>query len=73
MQGSVSIFDYTPIILVAGSQVIKTFNLNVTETKRGVAYKQRCDRFASVGEHIHANPTFEQAWTTPRNTVIEGS
>ena len=41
--------------------------------KRDVAPKQRSDRFPSVGDHIHAIPTFEYAWGAPRYTVIEGS
>ena len=38
-----------------------------------VAPKQRYDRFPSVGDHIHATPTFKHAWATPGHTVIGGS
>ena len=34
------------------------------------ALKQRYDRLPSVGDHIHATPTFEDAWVTPGHTVI---
>ena len=51
----------------------KTLNLNVSGTNRDVAPKQRYDRFPSVGDHIHATPTFEHAWATPKYTVIGGS
>ena len=37
------------------------------------ARKQRYDRFPSVGDQIHATPTFEHAWATPRHTLIGGS
>ena len=43
------------------------------EPKRDIAPKQRPDRFPSVKDHIHATPTFEHAWTTPRHAVIAGS
>ena len=47
--------------------------INVSGTKRDVAPKQRYERFPSVGDHIHATPTFEHAWATPGHTVIESS
>ena len=53
--------------------VTKTLNFNVSGTKRDVAPKQRPDRFSSVGEQNHINPTFEHALATPRHTVIGGS
>ena len=53
--------------------MVKTLNLNVSGTNRDVALKQRPHRFISVGDHIHATPTFEHAWATPRHSVIEGS
>ena len=31
------------------------------------------DRFLSLGDHIHATPTFEYVWATLRHTVIGGS
>ena len=34
--------------------------------------KQRCDRFLSVGDHIHVTPTFQHGWGTARHTVIGG-
>ena len=58
---------------MAGSQVIKTLNLNVFGTKRDLAPKQRPDRFPSIGDHIHVTPTFEHTWETTRHTVIGGS
>ena len=58
---------------MAGSQVIKTLNLNVFGTKRDLAPKQRPDRFPSIGDHIHVTPTFEHTWATPRHTVTRGS
>ena len=57
----------------AGSHISKFLNLNVSRTKRDVAPKQRYDRFPAVGDHIHAIPTFEHAWTTRRNSIIWGS
>ena len=57
----------------AGTHVSKFLNLNFCGTKKDVAPKQRCDRFQSVGDHIHATPTFEHAWATPGHTVIGGS
>ena len=56
---------------MAGSDVSKYLNLNVSGTKKDVAPKQGHDRFPSVGDHIHANPTFEHAWATLRHTVIK--
>ena len=38
-----------------------------------VGPKQRLDRFSTVGDHILANPTFENAWAIPRHTDIGGS
>ena len=42
-------------------------------TKRDVVPKQRYDRFPSAEDHIHATPTFEDAWASPGHTVIGGS
>ena len=53
--------------------MIKTLDLNVSGTKRGVAPKQKPDRFPSIGDHIQFTPTFEHTWATPRHTVLEGS
>ena len=61
------------LLKVAGSHVSKFLNLNVSGTNKDVAPKQRYDRFPSVGDHIHATPTFEHAWATPGHTVIGGS
>ena len=44
---------------VAGSEMIKTLDLNVSNTKRGVAPKHRPDRFLSIVDHIQVTPTFE--------------
>ena len=41
-------------------------------TKRDVAPKQTPDRFSSIGDHIHATPTFKHTWATPKHTVIGG-
>ena len=38
----------------------KTLNINVSQTKKGVAPEQESNRFPSVRDHIHATPTFEQ-------------
>ena len=35
-----------------------------------VAPRQRYDRFPSVGDQIHATPSFEQAWATPGHILI---
>ena len=59
-----------PLLYVAGSHVSEFLNLDVSGTNRGVATKQWYDRFPSVGDHIHAIPTFELAWATPWHTVI---
>ena len=67
------IFEYTHIIQVARSQMIKTLNLNVSDTKRAVAPKQRPDTFLSIGGHIQVTPTFKHTWAIPRQTVIGGS
>ena len=48
----------------------KTLNSSVSGTKRDVAPKLRPDRFPSVGDHIHATPTFEDGWATPRHIEI---
>ena len=40
-------------------------NLSFSGAKRDVAPKQRYDRFLTVGDQIHATPTFKQAWATP--------
>ena len=48
-------------------------NLNVSGTNRDVVPKQRCDRFPSVGDHIHATATFQYAWEIPGHAIIEGS
>ena len=37
---------------------------------RDIAPKQRYDRFPSVGDHIHATPSFEHFWATPKHTII---
>ena len=42
-------------------------------TKRHLAAKQRYARFPSLGDQIHATPTFQYVWATPRLTVIGGS
>ena len=57
---------------VAGSQVIKTLNLNVSGT-RNVTPNQRPDRFPSIGDYIHVPTTLEHTWATPRHAVIGGS
>ena len=44
--------------------------MNVYETKSDVAPKQRHNTLSSFGDHIHATPSFEHAWATPRHTVI---
>ena len=36
-----------------------------------VVPKERFDRVPSVGDHIHATPTFELVWATPEQTVIQ--
>ena len=61
------------LLQVAGRQVSKFSNLNVSGTKRAVAPKQRYNTFPSIGDHIHATPTFEHVWATPRHTVVGGS
>ena len=66
-------FDYTPIILVTGSYVTKTLNLNVSGSKRDGTPKHKPDRFPSIWNHLVATPMLEQAWKTPRHTVIGGS
>ena len=53
--------------------MIKTLDLNVSGTKKDVGPKQKPDRFSSIGDHIQVTPTFEDAWATPRHTVITGS
>ena len=60
-------------IIVAESYDSKFLNLNVSGTKKDVAPKQRYDRFSSVGDHIHATPTFDYAWAILRHTVNGGS
>ena len=52
--------------------MIKILNLNVYETKRNAARKERPDRFPSAGDDILATTTFECAWATPKHTVIGG-
>ena len=37
-----------------------------------VAPKQRY-RFSSIGDDIHATPTFEYAWATSKHIIIGGS
>ena len=54
----------------AGSHVSKFLNLNISGTKTDVAPRQRYDRFPSVGDQIHATPSFEQAWATPGHILI---
>ena len=61
------------IFWVAGSQMMKNLDLNVSGTQRDVAPKQRPDRLSSIGDHIQVTPTFEHTWVTPRDTVIESS
>ena len=58
-------------LILVGSHVSKCLNLNICGTKRDVAPKQRYDKFPSVGDHIHAIPTFDHAWATPRHIVKE--
>ena len=53
--------------------MIKTLELNVSDTKRDVAPKQRPDKLPSIGDHIQVTTTFEHTWATPRHTVIGGS
>ena len=54
------------LLYVAGSHVSKFLKLNVSGINRDVVPKQRYDRlFPSVGDHIHATPTFEHAWAAP--------
>ena len=48
----------SPLLQAAGSHVSKFLNLNVSGFKKDVAPKEICDRFPSVGDHIHAAPTF---------------
>ena len=50
----------------------KFLNLNVSGTNWDVVPKQRYDKFPSVGDHVHATPTFEHAWATLGHTVIGG-
>ena len=35
--------------------------------------KDRLPSMDVVGNHVHATPTFEHAWATPRHIVIGGS
>ena len=58
---------------MAGSHVAKFLNLSVSGTKIDVAPEQRYDRFPFVGDQIYATSTFQQAWATPRHTVIGDS
>ena len=67
------LIDYTPTIAGRWKSCFKTLNLHVSEPKRDIAPKQRCDRFPSAGNHIHATVTFEHAWATPRHTFVGGS
>ena len=53
--------------------MIKTFNLNVSGTKRDVTLKQKPDRFPSIGDPIHVTPALEDAWKAPRHAVAGGS
>ena len=62
-----------PIIVGSWKSRFKTLNLNVSETKRDVAPKQRFHRFPTVRDQIDATPTFEHAWASLRHTAIGGS
>ena len=53
--------------------MIKTLDLDISDTKRDVDLKQRPDRFPSIGDHIQVSPTFEHTWATQRYNVIGGS
>ena len=48
-------------------------NVSGTGTKRDIAPKKRFDRLLSVGNQIHANSAFEDAWAKPGHTVIGDS
>ena len=58
---------------VAGSNMIKTLDLNVSGTKKDVAPKKRPGRFPYVEDHIQVTPTFEHTWANPRYTLLGGS
>ena len=48
--------------------MIKTLDLNISDTKRDVAPKHRSDRFPSIVDHIQVTPTLEHTWAIPRHT-----
>ena len=52
--------------------MIKTLDMNASDTKMNVAPKQRPGRFPSIGDHIKVTPTFENTWGILRHTVIGG-
>ena len=58
-----------PLFWVAGSHVSKLLNLNISDTKRAVAPKQKYI-FPSVGDHIHATPSFEYAPGQPQDKLL---
>ena len=62
-----------PLLSVARSYVSKNLHLNVSRTKMDVAPKQRCDKFLSFEDYIHATSTFGHVLATPRHLVIGSS
>ena len=67
------ISNISPNMVGSYKSRFKFLNLNVTRATRNVATNQRYHRFPSVGDYIHATPTFEHTWGTPGHTVIRGS
>ena len=45
-------------------------DLNVSDTKKDVAPKQRPYRFPSTEDHMQVTPTFGHTWASPTHTVI---
>ena len=80
VQGSTSIkaarkviFDYQPIIVGSWKPRFKILEFKCLSNQGDVPPKQRYDKFPSARDQIHATPSFEYAWATPRHTAIRDS
>ena len=62
--------DYPLIIVGSRKSRFKISEFKFSGTNRDVVPKQRYNRLPSVGEQIHATPTFEHGWVAPGHTVI---
>ena len=51
---------------------IVQYSVLIRVTRKTNIWLRVSQRFSSVGDHIHATPTSEHAWATPRHAVTGG-